>query len=89
VTLASGVEGDADALQIRSNARVLGATVKAGESVTYEAAPERHLYLVPAAGKVRIGEVEVNARDGAAITGLERIEVTALEDSELVLVDAR
>ena len=86
--LASGMEGD-DALPIRASARVLGATVKAGETVTYETAPERHLYLVPATGKVRIGEVEVNARDGAAITGLARIEVTALEDAELVLVDAR
>ena len=88
VTLASGIEGD-DALPIRAEARVLGATVKAGETVTYDVSADRHLYLVPATGKVRIGEVEVNARDGAAITGLERIEVTALEDSELVLVDAR
>jgi quercetin 2,3-dioxygenase len=38
---------------------------------------------------VRIGDVEVNARDGVAITRVKRIEVTALEDSELVLVDAR
>lgn len=88
VTLASGIDGD-DALPIRAEARVLGATVKAGDTVTYDASAERHLYLVPATGKVRIGEVEVNARDGAAITGLDRIEVTALEDSELVLVDAR
>ncbi len=88
VTLASGIEGD-EALPIRAEARVLGATVKAGDTVTYDASAERHLYLVPATGKVRIGEVEVNARDGAAITGLDRIEVTALEDSELVLVDAR
>jgi len=88
VPLASGIEGD-DALPIRAEARVLGATVKAGDSVRYEAAADRHLYLVPATGKVRIGDVEVNARDGAAITGLDRIEVTALEDSELVLVDAR
>ncbi|WP_324262302.1 pirin family protein [Altererythrobacter sp. H2] len=89
VTLASGIEEDSDSLPIRAQARVLGATIKAGETVTYEAAPDRHLYLVPATGKVRIDEVEVNARDGAAITGLARIEVTALEDSELVLVDAR
>ena len=92
VTLASGIEGDAEsfgALPIRAEARVLGATVKAGETVTYDASADRHLYLVPATGKVRVGEVEVNARDGAAITGLDRIEVTALEDSELVLVDAR
>lgn len=88
VPLASGIEGD-DALPIRAEARVLGATVKAGDTVSYEASADRHLYLVPASGKVRIGDVEVGARDGAAITGLERIEVEALEDSELVLVDAR
>lgn len=88
VPLASGIEGD-DALPIRAEARVLGATVKAGDTVAYEASPDRHLYLVPATGKVRVADVEVNARDGAAITALDRIEITALEDSELVLVDAR
>lgn len=87
VTLASGMEGDEDALPIRANARVLGASVKAGESLTYAIAPDRHAYLVPAAGRVAIDDVEVNARDGAAITGVETIKVTALEDSELVLVD--
>lgn len=88
VALASGNAEADDALPIRADARVLGATVKAGESVTYEAAPERHLYLVPATGRVRIDEVEAAARDGVAITGLDRFTVTALEDAELVLVDA-
>jgi len=88
VALASGRPDDGDALPIRSDARVLGATVKAGETVTYELTPDRHAYLVPATGKVRIGHALLEARDGAAITGVDRIEVTALEDSELVLVDA-
>jgi redox-sensitive bicupin YhaK (pirin superfamily) len=88
VTLASGKAGDDDALPIRSDARVLGATIKAGDSVTYPLTPDRHAYLVPATGRVKIGEVEVNARDGAAITGVDTITVTALEDSEVVLVDA-
>ena len=89
VTLASGMDGDDGSLPIRTHARVAGATVKAGDTVVYDTAPDRHLYLVPATGRVRIDHVEVNTRDGAAITGLDRIEVTALEDSELVLVDAR
>ena len=88
ITLASG-KGDEESLPIRADARVLGATVKAGEAVTYETDAQRHLYLVPATGKVKIGDVEVNARDGAAITGLNKIEITALEDSELILIDAR
>jgi quercetin 2,3-dioxygenase len=88
VTLASGIAGDDEALAIRSDARVLGATIKAGDSASYDLTPDRHAYLVPAAGRVKIDDVEVNARDGAAITGVDRITVTALEDSEIVLVDA-
>ncbi len=89
VTLASGMHADSDdALPIRANARVSGATVKAGESVTYDTSADRHLYLVPATGKIRIGDVEANARDGVAITQQESITITALEDSEIVLVDA-
>lgn len=88
VTLASGMAGDQDALPIRADARVLGATVRAGETVTYETAKDRHAYLVPAKGRIRVGDVEAEARDGVAITGLDTITVTALEDAELVLVDA-
>ena len=88
VTLASGIAGDEDALPINAAARVLGATIKAGDSVTYATEPGRHAYLVPATGRVRVGDVEAQARDGVAITGLDTITVTALEDAELVLVDA-
>ena len=89
IPLASGVADDEDALPLRTDARVLGATVKAGESVTY--APrqaDRHLYLVPATGRIRVGHIEAKARDGVAITKEEALTVTALEDSELILVDA-
>jgi redox-sensitive bicupin YhaK (pirin superfamily) len=89
VPLASGVANDDDALPIRADARVLGATILAGQSVTYTPRnADRHLYLVPATGKVRIGDVEANARDGVAITALDSVTITALEDSEVVLVDA-
>lgn len=87
--LASGAANDADALPIRADARVLGATILAGTSITYTPrSADRHLYLVPATGKIRIDNVEANARDGVAITALESVTITALEDSEVVLVDA-
>ena len=89
VPLASGVANDDDALPIRTDARVLGATVKAGETVTYTPrTADRHLYLVPATGSIRLGDIEARARDGLAITKEDSITITALEDSELVLVDA-
>jgi quercetin 2,3-dioxygenase len=88
VTIASGVKGDEDALPIRANARVLATTLKAGESAEYATGKTRNLYLVPAAGSVEINGVRVNARDGAAISGEDNLRIKALEDSELVLVDA-
>lgn len=88
VTLASGLEDDADALPIRTNARVLGATIKAGGTAKYHfAGARRYGYLVPAKGKVEVDGVTLDARDGAAISEVESIRVTAIEDTELVLVD--
>jgi redox-sensitive bicupin YhaK (pirin superfamily) len=87
--LASGdPEGD-EALPIRADARVLAATLAAGESATYEAAPSRHQYLVATGGRIRVNGAEAGPRDGIAITGEEAIEVEAIEDCELVMVDAR
>src|SRR5271165_1240566 len=50
VTLASGFANDEGALPIRTDARVMGATVKAGERITLALDPARHAYLVPATG---------------------------------------
>jgi len=88
VTLASGFPEDSDALPIRADARVLGATVKAGERLTLELGADRHAYLVPATGAVEVDGVRIEARDGAAITGLESVEILGIEDAEIVLVDA-
>jgi quercetin 2,3-dioxygenase len=87
VTLASGFGGD-DALPIRADARVMGATIKAGDRVTLTLDPKRHAYLVPATGVVDVGDVRIEARDGAAITDLSTVEIVGIEDAEVVLVDA-
>ncbi|HEY1613908.1 MAG TPA: pirin family protein [Rhizomicrobium sp.] len=88
VALASGSANDNEALPIRADARVLGATLKAGETASYEMAEGRHAYLVPAKGVVEINGVRIEARDGAAIKDEAMLEIRALEDSELVMVDA-
>ena len=88
VTLASGFAEDKDALPIRTDGRVLGANLKAGDTAEYTLGARRHAYLVPARGKVEVNGVAIGARDGAAITDVETIRVTAVEDAEVVLVDA-
>lgn len=88
VPLASGFAGDLDALPIRADARVLGATLKAGERAEYRLGLDRHAYLVPATGKIEVNGIEANARDGLAIRDEPALTITAREDAEVVLVDA-
>jgi redox-sensitive bicupin YhaK (pirin superfamily) len=88
VTLASGLPGDEDALPIRTDGRVAGATLKAGETTVYTLDPSRHAYLVPASGEIEVNGVRVPARDGLAATEVSELRITALSDAEIVLVDA-
>ena len=84
--LASGNPDDG-ALTINADARILGATVGEGQSLTFDADPARHLYLVPSA-PVTVNGVAAATRDGIAITGEERLVIEAESGAELVLVDA-
>ena len=85
--LASG-NGEDGVLQIHADARILGATLKAGETLEYDADPSRHLYLVPSA-KIDVNGTAAEKRDGVAITGEDKVLIRALADAEIVLVDAR
>jgi redox-sensitive bicupin YhaK (pirin superfamily) len=89
VTLASGFAGDGDALPINAVARVMGATLAAGEKAEIALDPSRHAYLVAVGGAMEVNGVRAEPRDGVAVTGEERIEIVALDDAEIVLVDAR
>lgn len=84
--LASG-KGDDGALEIRADARVMGATLEKGQELSYEAAPGRHVYLALAAGQLDVNGQRVDARDGVAIEN-ERVTIRAIEGpAEIVLTD--
>ena len=87
ITLASGLPGESDALPIRANARLVAATLKAGQSTEYHIAPGRKVYLVPASGQIEINGVVAAAGDGVAISDETLLKVSAQQDSEIVLVD--
>ena len=84
--LASG-DGADDSLVINQDANVLGATLKEGETLTYEVKEGRHGYLVLADGSVELNGLVMTGRDGAAITGPETLTVKGIADAEIVFVD--
>jgi quercetin 2,3-dioxygenase len=88
VPLASGFPEDEDTLRIDADARILGATVEAGQHIAYALPPTRFGYLVPARGRILVNDQHVGERDGIAIMGESGISITALETAEIILVDA-
>ena len=79
--------GDTDALPIRANARLVAATLAAGQSAEYHIAAGRKVYLVPASGRIEVNGVAIAAGDGLAIGDELLLRVSAQEESEIVLVD--
>ncbi|MBL4717546.1 MAG: pirin family protein [Erythrobacter sp.] len=87
--LASGDAEADDALPIRTDAKVAAATLAKGQSAVWNTSGQRHQYLVAPKGRVTVNGHEAQPRDGIAVTGESEIVVEALDDAEIVLVDAR
>jgi quercetin 2,3-dioxygenase len=92
VPLASGrrddaTSGEGGALPIYQDAAILGATLKAGQSVVHRLAPGRKAYLVPATGRVTVNGESAGARDGIALQDVEEVTIAAEEDAEILLAD--
>jgi len=74
---------------IRADARVLGATLLAGTTLTHApSARLRHTYLAPAQGLPLVNGQRVAVGDGIAAIDEPELTITAVEDAEFILVDA-
>jgi quercetin 2,3-dioxygenase len=88
VTLASGDPRDVEALSIRADARVLGATLRADDAVIYDLKEGRFAYIVPVRGTVKVNGQRVGPGDGLAAFAEPILQISAAEETEVVLVDA-
>jgi hypothetical protein len=66
---------------------VLGATLLRGNTIAHSPTTLSKAYLVPSQGRVVVNGIELSARDGVAFSGEPTIDIAALEDAELVLVE--
>ena len=60
-----------------------------GEETLYDLGADRRAYLVAAKGRFEVNGVEADARDGVAIVDETELRIKALDEVELILVDAR
>jgi redox-sensitive bicupin YhaK (pirin superfamily) len=90
VALASG-RGHDGAIPLYADGALFAGTLKAGQSIRQKLGG-KPAYLVPAKGKIEVlgsdGQpVIANARDGVAVVDQDEIELKAIEDAEIVLVE--
>jgi redox-sensitive bicupin YhaK (pirin superfamily) len=86
VVLASGLSDDGEALAIRADARVLGATLRAGTQVQHELGNFPYAYVAPTRGAVEVNGLRLAVGDGIAALDERRLTICAEQDSEVVLV---
>lgn len=88
--LASG-RGHEGAIPLHADGALYAGKLKAGQTIR-QRLDGKPAYLVPAKGKIEIrsgsaAPVIAKARDGVAVDQQDEIEITAVEDAEIVLVE--
>ncbi len=82
----SGRDGS---IRLQQDAELLAARLQPGEPVRHGLAPGRHAWLQVTKGRLIAGGAELEAGDGAALSGVETLEVQAIEPSDVLLFDLR
>ncbi|WP_321797616.1 hypothetical protein [Caballeronia sp. J97] len=87
--LASGDGADvsAGALKIDAYARLLGATLRAGQSPAYPLSRRTMAYLVPTMGCIRAENVDLAHGYGVAIADEVALTVTAIDNTSIVTIE--
>jgi redox-sensitive bicupin YhaK (pirin superfamily) len=74
-------------VKLETDADVFSSELSAGRSLEHELRAGRGAWIQVARGKLRVADHELQAGDGASMEECARIEIRALEDSELLLFD--
>lgn len=85
--LVSGDKSDEEhgALYIHADAAIYGGQLSAGSSLNQPL--NKDGYLLVSKGKITVNGEEMKQGDGAEITALDVVELSALEDAEILLID--
>ncbi len=80
-------DGRRGSLRIHQDALLYSAMLDTGQHVLYELAPGRCAWLHLVEGEVMLGDVVLTTGDGVGVAGERVVSLTALEQTELLLLD--
>jgi len=85
--LIASPDGREGSVKIRQENELYATVLGAGESVKHALKPERHAYVQVARGSVKLNGKDLAEGDGAAISAEKSVELTGVEDAEVLLFD--
>jgi quercetin 2,3-dioxygenase len=65
----------------------MGATLNSGQRISYSLGEGRMAYIVPATGELKVNGVAIQSREGVAVREDKIVEIEALNDAEILLID--
>jgi redox-sensitive bicupin YhaK (pirin superfamily) len=80
-------DGRDGSVKIRQGNELYATVLAPGETVNHALQPERHAYVQVARGSVTLNGTKLAAGDGAAISQEKALELTGVEDAEVLLFD--
>ena len=85
--LLASPDGKNGSVKIRQDNSLYATILESGQSVKHELRPERHAYVQVARGSVKLNGKELSEGDGAAISDEKTLELTGVEQAEVLVFD--
>ncbi len=85
--LVASPDGRNGSVKIRQNNELYATVLGAGETVKHELKKDRYAYVQVARGSVKLNGTKLDAGDGAAISAEKTVELTGVENTEVLLFD--
>ena len=85
--LVASPDGRNGSVKIRQNNELYATVLGAGETVKHELKKDRYAYVQVARGSVKLNGTKLDAGDGAAISAEKAVELTGVENTEVLLFD--
>jgi quercetin 2,3-dioxygenase len=85
--LVASPDGREGSVKIRQDNELYATVLGKGESVCHELKPKRHAYVQVARGSVTLNGAQLAEGDGAAISAEKAVELTGVNNAEVLLFD--
>jgi len=77
------------AVRINQDTNLFAGIVKSGTTVQHKLEPNRYAWLQVARGSVQLNGTDLQAGDGAAVSGEKKLVIAGITDSEILLFDLK